>query len=418
MIVSASRIVTPGAVLERGTLVVENGCITAVEAVRRPADHSYDNHVIVPGFVDVHVHGVEGADALATADGVERMAAVLPKYGVTAFCPTSIACPPAELGTMLAAVLRLRADRPVRRARVLRAHLESNFINPEYCGAQPRSCLRLPASYAPQETRRPGDQRLDPPGRARRGSRDREPDFTGEDVLREIAAARDAVGIVTLAPELPGALDLIRALNAAGHRVSLGHSAATFEEGLEGIDAGARHATHLFNRMPPFSHRTPGLVGAVFERPEVTAELIADLHHVHPVVARAAIRGLGVERAIAITDGTALAGLPPGASARIGSRQITAGPDVARLDDGTWAGSVLTMDAAFRNVVHRFGCGLAEAVRLCATNPARAAGALGSGALEPGAEADFVVLDEALQVVQTFIAGEPALPAGQQAGRR
>jgi N-acetylglucosamine-6-phosphate deacetylase len=235
-------------------------------------------------------------------------------------------------------------------------------------------------------------------------------EFDGRDVLGEIEAAPDAVGIVTLAPELPGALDLIRSLTAAGHRVSIGHSAATFDEGLAGIDAGARHATHLFNRMPPFSHRAPGLVGAIFEREEVTAELIADGHHVHPATARVAIRALGVHRTLAITDGTALAGLPSGSVATIGSRRITAGPDVARLEDGTWAGSVLTMDRAFRNVVERFGLGLVEAALLCSANPARAAGASELGRLVPGSPACFAVLDADLRVVQTFVDGVPVLP--------
>ena len=405
MIVSAARIVTPSAVLEPGSLVIHGDRISAIEPARRSADYAYDAHAIVPGFVDVHVHGVDGADALGSPDGVLRMATALPKYGVAAFCPTSIACAPAELRAMLAAVSRLRRDRPPGTARVLRAHLESNFINADYCGAQPRGCLRFPPPvYVEQgiETARTHHRTT-----AATPSND---DFDGHDVLREIEAAPDAVGIVTLAPELPGALDLIRSLTAAGYRVSIGHSAATFDEGLAGVDAGARHATHLFNRMPPFSHRAPGLVGAVFEREEVTAELIADGHHVHPATARVAIRALGVHRTLAITDGTALAGLPSGSVATIGFRRITAGTDVARLEDGTWAGSVLTMDQAFRNVVERFGLGLVEAALLCSTNPARAAGASELGMLAPGSAACFAVLDAELRVVQTFVDGVPVLP--------
>jgi N-acetylglucosamine-6-phosphate deacetylase len=385
---SGARLVTPTALLDPGTLVIEGEWILDVQTGRHPADHELERHTIVPGFVDVHVHGLEGIDALGAPEAVDRIARALPKYGVTAFCPTAIACAPAALHTLFSAIASARRNPHPEAARVLPAHLESNFINPEYCGAQPRDQLRLPPD----------------PDR----SEDHADAFTGAEVLREIDAAREEVGILTLAPELPHALALIRTLADAGHRVSLGHSGATFEEGLAGIDAGARHATHLFNRMPPFSHREPGLVGAILDRTEVMAELIVDGHHVHPATGRAALRVLGQERAIAITDGTAVAGMPPGTVAQLGSRSITAGNDVALLSDGTWAGSILTMDVAFRNAVRVYGCGLVEAALMCSTNPARAIGAP-FGALAPGSPADFVILGPNLEVVQTFIAGLPVL---------
>ena len=397
IVLSGARIVTPTTVLEPGTLIVEGEQILDVQPGRRPAQYELDGHLIVPGFVDVHVHGVHGIDAQATERGVERMAAALPACGVTAFCPTAVASSPGDLGALLAAVASARRRRPLHSARVLAAHLESNFINPEYRGAQPLRCLRLP----PRASSDSGGVSL-PSFEAAAG------EFTGDHVVREIDAAREQVGIVTLAPELPGALDLIRRLVDRGHRVSLGHSAATFEEGMAGIDAGARHATHLFNRMPPFSHHAPGLVGAIFDCANVTAELIVDGHHVHPAVGRAAIRALGPDRALAITDGTAVSGLPAGTRAALGSERLTAGSDVARLEDGTWAGSMLTMDGAFRNLVRLYGCGLVEAARLCSTNPARALGEA-SGAIAPGGPADFVVLGPALEVVQTFIAGVAVL---------
>ena len=395
IVLSGARIVTPTTVLNPGTLMVEGEQILDVQPGRRPAQYELDGHLIVPGFVDVHVHGVHGIDAQATERGVERMAAALPAYGVTAFCPTAVASSPGDLGALLAAIASARRRRPLHSARVLPAHLESNFINPDYRGAQPLRCLRLPPSaYVGQGLSPAVHSHVD--------------EFTGADVLAEIDAAREQVGIVTLAPELPGALDLIRRLVDRGHRVSLGHSAATFEEGMAGIDAGARHATHLFNRMPPFSHHAPGLVGAIFDSASVTAELIVDGHHVHPAVGRAAIRTLGPDRALAITDGTAVSGLPAGTTAALGSERLTAGSDVARLENGTWAGSMLTMDGAFRNLVRLYGCGLVEAARLCSTNPARTVGEA-SGAIAPGGPADFVVLGPDLEVVQTFIAGVAVL---------
>jgi N-acetylglucosamine-6-phosphate deacetylase len=400
LVLTGARVVTPTIVLEPGTVVIENGRIVDVlpgGRARAPLDH----HTIVAGFIDVHVHGVDGVDALTTADAVREMARRFPRFGVTAFCPTSIACAPMVLRTLLDGIERARQAPEPAAARILPAHLESNFINPEFRGAQPLACLRHPPARSGFGA-----------GRIDRGSMpDHDGFFSGADIVAEIERARPAVGIVTLAPELPGALDLIRSLTAAGHRVSLGHSAASYEEGMGGIEAGARHATHLFNRMPPLSHRAPGLVGAVVSHPEVMPELVADGHHVHPVVVRAILPSLGPDRLIAITDGTAASGLPAGTRTRIGDLQITASPTVALLDDGTFAGSVLTMDGAFRNAVNLFGLDLVAASRACSANPARALGLDGIGHIAAGAAADLVVLDEQLNVKQTYVAGQPAIHA-------
>src|SRR5262249_11952879 len=154
------------------------------------------------------------------------------------------------------------------------------------------------------------------------------------------------VGIVTLAPELDGGLDLIQWLVARGHHVSLGHSAATFEQATAAIAAGARQATHLFNRMPPINHRAPGLAAAVLQAEEVAAEIVCDGARVHPAMIRAAIAAKQPSRVMAITDATAAAGLPRGAQATLGSRPIAAGETTALLPDGTIAGSIITMDRA------------------------------------------------------------------------
>ena len=183
-----------------------------------------------------------------------------------------------------------------------------------------------------------------------------------------------------------------------------------------GIAAGARHATHLFNRMPPLAHRAPGLAGAVLAHDEVTSEVICDGFHIHPAMVRLAVRAKGVDGVLAITDATAGAGLPLGATAVLGDQPIRVTERCAVLADGTLAGSILTMDGAFRQLVGPAGLGIVEAARLCATTPARALGRPDLGRLEEGAAADLVVLDEAFQVVQTWVAGEPAWnPAGRPA---
>jgi N-acetylglucosamine-6-phosphate deacetylase len=313
------------------------------------------------------------------------VASALPSYGVTGFLPTSVACAPGDLATFLAAVGAAAAAGPPDGARVLGAHLESNFISADYKGAQPARCLRLP------------------PGQGEPLERDGT--FTGAAILATIDAHSGAVRIVTLAPELPGALDLVARLAGRGHRVSLGHSAATFEEAQAAIAAGACHATHLFNRMPPLLHRAPGLAGAVLAADGVTCELVADGHHVHPAMLRLAIRAKGRGGVAAITDAAAAAGLPPGATARLGDATIHVGAHCAELADGTIAGSITTMDAAFRLLVTAVGLSVVDAAHLTATTPAAAVGRPDLGRLEVGHPADLVVLDAGFRVRQTWVAG-------------
>jgi N-acetylglucosamine-6-phosphate deacetylase len=385
---SDADVALPDRLLSRATVVVDGDRVIDVlqdAPARSPGDLRIDlrNHTIVPGFIDVHVHGVEGTDTLDGEGALLRIAARLPRYGVTAFCPTSVACSPEDLRTMLAAVRAARFARQPGSSRVLPAHLESNFINPDYRGAQPLDCLRLPGGHS------------------------QEGEFTGQEILAEIAAARPDVGIVTIAPEIDGALALIRSLVAHGHHVSLGHSGATYEQALEGISAGARHATHLFNRMTPIGHRAPGLAAAVLEHDDVAAEIICDGVHVHPSMVRVALAAKSPSRIMAITDATAGAGLPPGSRAALGGRTITV-REAAYLDDGTLAGSVLTMDRAFALLVSVMGQSLVVAATICSTTPARAMGLQGFGVIVPGAIADLAVLGADMTVTQTWIAGELA----------
>ncbi|HQZ38811.1 MAG TPA: N-acetylglucosamine-6-phosphate deacetylase [Vicinamibacterales bacterium] len=381
-------LVLPDGVLRGGTLVIDGDRVVSVEprAVDRAAGidvRSAAGLTIVPGFIDVHVHGVAGTDVLDGAHAVAAVAARLPRYGVTAFCPTAVACTPDALETFLDAVERAHLSPAWGSARVLPAHLESNFINPAWKGAQPGECLRV--------FRAPADED--------RGT------FSGDDILRVLHARRDGVGIVTLAPELPGGLDLVRLLRDRGHVVSLGHSGATYEQTRAAIAAGVSHATHLFNRMTPLTHREPGAVGAVLESAAVAAEVICDGFHVHPTIVRLAVDLKGPARMMAITDGTAASGLSPGSRAMLGGRPIVVAPQSAQLEDGTLAGSITTMDRVFRMLVREVGLPLPVAARLCATTPADRLHRRRLGRLAVDAAADLAVLDGALNVVQTWIAG-------------
>lgn len=390
---SGADVVLPDRVASGLTLVLEGDRIVDLTSGPRElgtheARIDVSGRLLVPGFIDVHVHGLLGVDVLDGAEAVATVARLLPRFGVTAFCPTSVACSPETLSTFLAAVAAARTAPNTGAARVLPAHLESSFINPEYCGAQPLEWIR---TYENEKKTSGVFFFLD--------NKKKTPDvFFPPDI-----------GILTMAPEMPGGMDLLRAAVAAGVRVSLGHSGATYEQALEAIAAGAKHATHLFNRMSPMSHRDPGLVGAVLSSDDIAAEIIADGHHVHPAVVRVAIAAKGHSRVMAITDGTAGAGLPAGSCARLGGRTITVG-DVARLDDGTLAGSVATMDRVFAMLVTRAGQSLVEAATLCSTTPARELGLVGHGVIAEGALADLVVLTPDLQVMQTWVGGRACHP--------
>jgi N-acetylglucosamine-6-phosphate deacetylase len=369
------------------TLVVEDGRIVEIAGGPRAVTAGetrvdVGGCLVVPGFIDVHVHGAAGADVLDGPDAVAAVAAALPRWGVTAFCPTSIACGPRALDGFLDAVGRLRAAQASSGgARVLPAHLESNFLNPEFRGAQPAACLRVPAAT----TATSGE-------------------FSSADILRVVDARRADVGIFTLASEIDGGLALTRSLAAAGVRVSLGHSGATFDEAEAAFAAGARQATHLFNRMRPMTHREPGLAGAVLASEDIAAELICDGCHVHAAVLRLAIAAKQPSRVMAITDGTAGSGLPAGSRATLGGQAITVG-DVARLEDGTMAGSVATMDRVFRCLVNDCGLDPVQAAHMTSTTPARELGLVGHGVIAVGAVADLVVLDSRLHVVSTWVSG-------------
>jgi N-acetylglucosamine-6-phosphate deacetylase len=399
IVLSGAEVVLPDRVLSPGTVIIDDGRIVEIRSsAATPGGASgfaFHGHYIVPGFIDVHVHGVEGVDSLGGDTPVVTMARRLIRFGVTAFCPTTVACSPTALRGVLAQVRRAREMPDPHAARVLPAHLESNFINPEYKGAQPLRCLRNPRTALAS--------RLEPAGRVERRA---DEDFEGADVLREIEQGTPDIGIVTIAPEIDGGIDLIDWLTTQGLRVSLGHSGASFEVTQAAISAGAKHATHLFNRMPPLDHRRPGLVGAILQAEEVAAELICDGAHVHPAIVRMAVSAKRPSRVMAITDGTAGAGLPVGTRTVLGDQPITVRESAAFLDDGTLAGSTLTMDRAFEMLVARVGLSPVEAVMMCATTPARELGLIGHGAIVPGGVADLVVLDAQFGVVQTYVGGQ------------
>jgi N-acetylglucosamine-6-phosphate deacetylase len=328
--------------------------------------------LVLPGFIDLHVHGGGGHDTMAAGDAVGAIARSHARHGTTALLATTMTAPRSEIEAALAAAAPCIAARPAGAARVLGVHLEGPYLNRERLGAQP--------------------------------------DFTATATLADVLAlhAIAPIALITLAPELPGHLELIVQLRARGFRVQLGHSAASYEQGLAALQAGATGFTHLFNAMSPLHHRAPGLAGAALAHAE-RAEIIPDLLHVHPGAIRAALRA--IPGLYCVTDSTAAAGMPDG-EYRLGRHRVTKCLGGVRLADGTLAGSTLTMDQALRNLVG-LGLSLSESSRRTSTLAAEHLGLEDRGRLVPGAHADLVVLDSALQLQQVVVEGEavePALP--------
>lgn len=358
------RILTPGGWLN-GHLHFE-ARITALESADVPADAP----CILPGFIDLHVHGGGGRDVMEGGDALATIARLHARHGTTSLLATTMTASPADIRHSLQGIAACMHQPPSQAAQVLGVHLEGPYISPARLGAQPD--LACPGHL--------DDIRA----------------------FHTLAPLR----VLTLAPELNGHLDLIRALQALPLRVQLGHSNADYATGLAALQAGASGFTHLYNAMSGLHHRSPGLTGAALAHAEF-AEMIPDLLHVHPGALRVALRA--IPKLYAVTDATAAAGMPDGAYP-LGGQTVHKCLGGVRLADGTLAGSALTMDVALRNLVN-IGCDLADAALRVSTFPADYLDLHDRGRLQAGACADLVVLNPALHIQAVYIAGKPIAPA-------
>ncbi len=371
-LIAAGTLVLDGRVARPGWLEVSGGRIAACGTgpPPRPPDDDFPDSVVVPGFVDVHVHGGGGHSYPDGVDAAAGAARFHLRHGTTTTLASLVTAAPAEL---LAGV-RALAD-ATRRGTVAGIHLEGPWLSPARCGAHDRTRMRDP----------------DP-----------------AEIEAVLAAGGGAIRMVTLAPELPGSDEAIRRFIDAGVVVAVGHTGATYEQTRRAIDTGATVGTHLFNAMPPLHHRAPGPALALLENPEVTVELIADGVHVHPAVLDAVVRFAGPDRVAVVTDAIAAAGRGDGAF-RLGAVPIDVVSGVARVSGtDTIAGSTATMDRLFSTVAGL--AGLAAAVHMTAQTPARALGLERVGSLRVGHDADVVVLDADLGVTAVMVRGEWRVP--------
>jgi N-acetylglucosamine-6-phosphate deacetylase len=348
----------------RGRLIHELGKVVSIEGV--PCDPaSNDLPYLLPGFIDLHVHGGGGKDIMEGASAFETITRTHVRFGTTSLLATTMTAPSSEISSVLKEVGEFCEQRPKGAARVLGVHLEGPYINPGKLGAQPN--------------------------------------FAHTALMAEVEEylALAPIRVITIAPEIAGHDALIRELSSRGVRMQIGHTLGSYEEGVAAMEAGATSFTHLYNAMSPLHHREPGIVGAALAHAKF-AELIPDLLHVHPGAIRVALRSIPC--LYCVTDSTAAAGMPDG-EYKLGSHTVTKCLGGVRLPDGTLAGSTLTMDQALRNLV-KIGLPIAEASQRLSQFPADYLGINERGRLQPGAWADCVRLDRSLTLTAVMVEGE------------
>jgi len=385
---TAARLISPTDIVEQPLIIIEHGRISEISSRRDrqlPVQVSVvdlGEGLIAPGYIDLHIHGSAGFDVMDdNAEALRVIERLLSRQGVTSYFPTTVT---AALDTTLRALERLadaieqrdkinadgNAPGDAVRATPLGIHLEGPFISHARRGVHPPEYLLAPTLAAFEKFWQ---------------------------------AARGRIRMMTIAPELEGASEVIAEAARRGVCVSLGHSDADFAAAERGIASGARHATHTFNAMRPLDHRNPGILGAVLSDTRVSADIIADGVHLDPAIVKLFALAKGQENAVLITDAISATGMPDGRY-RLGSLEVDV-QDGKCMSGGKLAGSVLTMDRAVRNLSHFAEWELSQAVRAATRNPARAAQLRNKGNLVAGADADFVLLNPQGEVLRTFIGG-------------
>ena len=378
--VTAGRVMTPDRVILDGVVLVEGPKILEVGARQAVCFSEREftvvggsGQLLVPGFIDVHIHGALGRDVMeGTSEALEVISRFLARHGTTAYLATTVTASP--IATLRAVeTLGGQVNQPQSGAGMLGLHLEGPFINPEKRGAHPAEHIRRPSTVI-------FDQLLA---------------HSGQQIKR-----------ITLAPEIEGGLELIQHAASRGVVVSMGHSNATLEEAKEAIRLGAGNATHIFNAMRAFSHRDPGILGAVLTTPHVWAELIADGVHVSPDAINLCIQCKQSGRILLISDAVSSTGMPDGRY-RLGDIEIRLSGGTCRTREGQLAGSTLTQDQALRNMMRWSNLPLEAVLGMLTRNPAQSMGlADRKGSLAAGLDADMVLLTKDLHVHTTIVQGE------------
>lgn len=326
-----------------------------------------DGNFLSPGFIDVHVHGCSGFDTMDDDEkALNEIRSSIPRAGVTSFLPTTMTMEFDKIDQSMQLIRRAMGK--IDGAEVLGCHMEGPFINANYKGAQDKKHIMSP-------------------------------DF------HKIKTYLDVIKIITIAPEVVGDSHFIEACTERGVIVSIGHSSATYDQGISAILAGVSHMTHTFNALPPLHHRKPGAVGAAMDHEGVICEVIADNIHVHPAMQRLLLKVKGVDKIILITDAMRACMLWDG-QYDLGGQIVTVAKGEARLTDGVIAGSVLLMNKGVKNFMDNTGLDLVNVIRLVTVNPAKQIGVFtDKGSIEVGKHADFTIFDDSLTIFASFVRG-------------
>jgi N-acetylglucosamine-6-phosphate deacetylase len=384
LLLKGIQIYAEGNLIQEGYLKIDREKITEFGYLNDLRDegeyeivHLPPHFKAIPGFIDIHIHGVDGADTMdGTIAGLETMAKALPAEGTTSFLATTMTQSVAAIEKALINASEYKDSQPqMGSAELLGIHVEGPFVNPKMAGAQPVQHII-------------------------------DPDLSLLKNWQELAG--NQIKLVTLAPEQPGGLEMIEYLAANGIVASVGHSDATFAEVNQAIGAGVNHVTHLFNQMKGLHHREPGVVGAAFLKEELKAELIVDGVHVHPEMVRLAYQLKRSEGLILITDSMRAKGLKDG-QYDLGGQEVFVKDGKALLEDGTLAGSILKMGQAVKNMMDYTGCALEDVIVMASVNPAKQLNVYESkGSIAVGKDADIVILDENLDVYMSICRGAVA----------
>lgn len=373
------NLVADGQELHNGLVVVGNGTITyagkADEYGKALPDHvvTVEDGWICPGFVDMHMHGIDGYDTMdGTPESLQAISTALARHGVTSFLATTMTAPYAQLEQVLVNIAQ-NSKEGLLGAQAIGIHLEGPWINPRYKGAQKEENIAIPKLDAVQKL---------------------------------YGLSEGLIKVVTIAPEQPEALEAIAWLKERDVIVSAGHTGATFAQATEAVDAGVRHFTHCFNAMTGLHHREPGVVGAAMYHEQLSTELIADGIHVHPAVMKILYRVKTAEKLALVSDSMRAAAMGEG-TYDLGGQEVHVHDNQAKLADGTLAGSILTLNRAVGNMVTLSGVSLPDAVEMASLTPASILGfGERKGRLAAGYDADITVLNTQFDVTMTFVAGK------------
>jgi len=381
ILLHVGKAVTPKGEIANAGILIRDGEIEMVgprsgmELPSRATESRATDSTAIPGFVDVHIHGAGGHDVMeANETALSTITGRLAAFGTTSLLATTITASADDTCRSVEGIAKYISGQyqtNEARAEILGIHFEGPFLSKERRGVHPTEWLQLPSA---------------------------------ELLQRFLQAASGNARVLTIAPELLAAMPCIDAARSLGMVVSIGHTDATYEQARAAVAHGAHHATHVYNAMRPFTHRDPGVIGAVLTTPEVTAELIADGIHVDEIAMKVLLQAKGAQGVVLISDGTSATGMPDG-EYMLGGLKVTVNGGVCRNAEGRLAGSTLTLDRALRNIVG-LGIPLADAVRMLTLNPATLLGIeFKKGALRTGADADIVLLNDGLEIERVWARG-------------